>query len=132
MSDRDFTIKQRGRLGEKYVCDYLENKGYIIVDTNYSSRYGEIDVIARNDKIIAFVEVKTRTSASLVGGFESITKSKIRRMIKTIACYLTEKSIVLQPRIDCVQVMVNPNNNSLVDINYIENAVEQEELYEPF
>lgn len=132
MSNRDFVIKERGRLGESYVCDYLKEKGYKIVVTNFSSRYGEIDIIAQNEKFIVFVEVKTRVSNSFTGGFESITKPKINKITKTIYCYLSKNKTDLQPRIDCAGVLVNPNDNSLIRINYIENAVEQEGVYEPF
>ena len=123
-NDRDFEIRQRGKLGEKYVCDYLVNKGYTIIKTNYSSRFGEVDIIAENDKIIAFVEVKTRTKKSFATGFESITKSKIRKFTKTTVDYLTKNNTSKQPRIDCAQVIVN-EDNSLDNISYIENAVEQ-------
>ena len=125
MSNSDFAIKERGKLGESYVCDYLKEKGYKIVATNFSSRYGEIDIIAQNQKFIVFVEVKTRVSNSLTGGFERITKSKINKITKTIYCYLSKNETTLQPRIDCAEVLVNPNDNGLIKINYIENAVEQ-------
>ncbi len=127
-NDRDFEIRQRGRLGEKYVCDYLINKGYTIVMTNYSSRFGEVDIIAENDKIIAFVEVKTRTKKSFATGFESITKSKIKKFMKTVVVYISKNNVKKQPRIDCAQVIVN-DDNSLDNISYIENAVEQSDLY---
>lgn len=130
--DRDFKIKQRGKIGEEYVCDYLKSKGYVIVCRNYSSRYGEIDVIAQKEKVLAFVEVKTRTKDSLTGGFESITRSKVRKMLKTIADYLMKNPVEFQPRIDCASVIVYENDNSLVNIDYMENAVEQEDIYAPF
>lgn len=128
-NDRDFEIRQRGRLGEKYVCDYLVKKGYTILKTNYSSRFGEVDIIAENEKIIAFVEVKTRTKNSFTNGFESITKSKLRKFTKTVVDYLTKNNVSKQPRIDCAQVIVKEEDNSLIDISYIENAVEQSDSY---
>ena len=57
--------KQIGRFGEKQALKYLVNHGYTIVDYNYYSRYGELDIVARIDGIYVFVEVKTRTSGGL-------------------------------------------------------------------
>ena len=122
--DRDFSIKQRGKLGEQYTCEYLKNHGYNIVQTNYSSRFGEIDIIAENDKYIVFTEVKTANPNSFTKGFERITKSKIRKFTKTAVTYLTRYRITKQPRIDCAEVIVNEKDNSLIDIHYIENAVD--------
>ena len=127
--DRSFEISQRGKAGERYVCDYLKAHGCTITATNYSSRYGEIDVIAENEVRIIFVEVKTRTNASKTTGFESITPSKIRKFTKTVADYLTKNSTDKQPRIDCAQVIVDKRTNELIKIDYIKNAVEQTEAY---
>ena len=92
----DEKIKERGKAGEKYICTYLAKNGYNIICTNYSSRYGEIDVIAENESVIAFVEVKTRKPNSLASGLESITSSKLKKFIKTAADYLAkEKEILL-------------------------------------
>ncbi len=132
MNNRDFEIRQRGKLGERYVCDYLENKGYNIIQTNYSSRYGEIDIIAENETIIAFVEVKTRTKKSLTGGFESVTKSKIAKFTKTAVIYMTKNNVLKQPRIDCAQVIVSEKDNRLVEISYAENSVVQWDGYSAF
>ena len=51
-----------GIIGEKLAQGFLINKGYEILDTNFFSRNGEIDIIAQKDNIIVFVEVKTRSS----------------------------------------------------------------------
>lgn len=122
--ERDVKIKNRGRAGEKYVCDYLVNKGYTIIRTNYSSRWGEIDIIAEKDGMIAFVEVKTRKENSFASGLESITRTKLKRFVKTALDYLTKHGTNKQPRIDCVEVRVRDSDGSVVDIEYIENAVD--------
>ncbi|MBQ2604799.1 MAG: YraN family protein [Acutalibacteraceae bacterium] len=121
----DDFIKERGRKGEKAVCDYLVNKGYKIVCTNYHSRYGEIDIIAENDKVIAFVEVKTRKKNSFVSGLESINKSKIRKIVLTLLDYTSKYNITKQPRIDCAQVTAGGSE----EIVYIENAVDNPSDY---
>ncbi|MBQ1546328.1 MAG: YraN family protein [Clostridia bacterium] len=124
MIDRKHDIADRGKIGEKYVCDYLIKNQCKIAAVNYSSRYGEIDIIAENKTWIIFVEVKTRTQGSMVGGFESITRSKIQKITKTAAYYLMAHPTSKQRRIDCAQVIVN-SDNELVRIDYIKNAVLQ-------
>ena len=122
----DEFIKERGRKGEKTVCEYLVNKGYKIVCTNYHSRYGEIDIIAENDSVIAFVEVKTRKNNSIVSGLESINYTKIRKIVLTLLDYTTKHNTTKQPRIDCAAVTVSCKGEEVL---YIENAVENPEDY---
>ena len=71
-----------GRLGEQLTAEYLEEKGYEIVERNFKCRFGEIDVIAQNDRYLAFVEVKTRSADGLSHPFEAITPSSARRSSK--------------------------------------------------
>ena len=77
-----------GKLGERYTQEYLKRKGYEIADVNFKSRFGEIDIIAKNDRYIAFVEVKTRKEDGLSHPFESITPAKRAKVIKTAQFYL--------------------------------------------
>ena len=54
------TEKQKiGKIGEDYTCQYLEKQGYKIIERNYLKKWGEIDIIAKKDKKIHFVEVKS-------------------------------------------------------------------------
>ena len=57
-----------GAWAEHYVAQYLETKDYIILDRNYSKKWGEIDIIAKKKDILIFIEVKANKSA--VAGFE--------------------------------------------------------------
>lgn len=83
--------KIKGKLGENLAVDFLKNKGFSILETNYyASRYGEIDIIAKKDEIIVFVEVKTRSSLNFGHPFESITPLKISKMQKATLFYLNE------------------------------------------
>ena len=51
--------KEIGDFGESEACEYLKKQGYIIVEKNFHSRYGEIDIIALDEHCTVFVEVKT-------------------------------------------------------------------------
>lgn len=75
--------RQRGRVGEELACRYLEEAAYTIVETNHRSRYGEIDIIARHEGILAFIEVKTRLGRRYGEPFEAVgprKQNQIRRM----------------------------------------------------
>ncbi len=109
-----------GRLGEEYVCAYLKEHGYTIVERNYRIKGGEIDIIAGNGDYLAFVEVKTRKPDSMVSGFEAVNKRKRSLIIKTAADYCCKHPSVLQPRFDVAQVIVS--EAKLLSIDYIINA----------
>ena len=49
-----------GKMGERYVLQMLLEQGYTFIDANYHSRFGEIDIIVKDNKYIVFVEVKTK------------------------------------------------------------------------
>ena len=59
-----------GRAGEEYAAKWLEEHGYHILEQNYHSRFGEIDIIAEDSQYIVFVEVKTRAEGSMVSPLE--------------------------------------------------------------
>lgn len=74
------TTKNIGDHGEGLVCDYLKQQGFEIIDRNWRTRYCEIDIIAKKNNRIHFVEVKTRKSELYGSGFEYITPKKLKQM----------------------------------------------------
>ena len=114
MNNRSIGIKYEGR-----AMDYLTEKGYYELGRNYYSRYGELDIICRDEKKdeIVFVEVKYRKSVEYGNGLESITRSKQRKLVKTAAVYLKEKKIKDIPyRFDIISILGD-------EIEHIENAI---------
>ena len=92
--------KQLGILGEKIAEKYLKNKGYEILDKNYSFRIsgnpqkGEIDIVAKKSDIISFVEVKLlRNPAMLISPEEKVDFWKQRKLVKTAESWLMKKKI---------------------------------------
>lgn len=124
--------REIGRLGEERAKKYLQKNGYEIVDTNFHSRYGEIDIIAVKHNIIAFVEVKTRASHSFVKPVEAVNFSKIQKIFKTAQVYITNKNINLQPRFDICEVTFYELDSTVKVTNYIKNAFMQEGDYAVF
>lgn len=109
-----------GILGENYAARLLEKKGYSIEKRNYHSRYGEIDIIAKNDEYIVFAEVKTRSKGSIAQPREWVDSIKQEKIIKTAAAFLQELLIDLQPRFDVIEVFIDEK----IKIAHIENAFE--------
>jgi len=113
-----------GRAGEDAAIGLLKKKGYKIIAVNYRTYFGEIDAIARKGDVIVFIEVKTRTSASLGPPFLSITETKKRHIVRNALSYLARRGLVDSFwRIDVVSIMLNAHNNA-ESIEIIENAVE--------
>jgi putative endonuclease len=78
---------RKGVFYEEKACEYLRLKGYRILERNFRSRFGEIDIVARDKNFISFVEVKARDRGYLVSGKESVDKAKITKLKKTALFY---------------------------------------------
>ncbi|MEE1126361.1 MAG: YraN family protein [Acutalibacteraceae bacterium] len=121
-----------GDIGETYTCDYLVSNGYEIISRNFNCKYGELDIVAVNDRYIAFVEVKTRHQNPMVRPCLAVNKAKQIKIMRTAYIFLKEHNIKLQPRFDISEVYLKRNTNKLYSINYIKNAFIQEAGYEYF
>ncbi len=95
---------KKGNIGEKFACDFLKKQGYTVIGTNYTDRYGEIDIIAEKDGYIVFVEVKSRKTGTLVSASESVTSEKQKKIIKASLKFLQNFDRELQPRYDVITV----------------------------
>ena len=115
-----------GDAGETLVADYLEKQGYQILCRNFRSRFGEIDIVAENGTILAFVEVKARQTGALVKSCESVGSVKRRKILRTACVYLMKFPTEFQPRFDVACVDILPSGK-LVLADYLENAFEAEE-----
>jgi putative endonuclease len=80
-----------GRAGEEAAVQFLRQHGYRILERNYRCRYGEIDLIARDGRMLAFVEVKTRRSHKYGPAAEAVTVQKQRHLIKASQVYLLQQ-----------------------------------------
>lgn len=130
------TNRQRlGRWGESLAADYLESKHYTILERNARTRYGEIDLVARqgveargNDKSSAttvFVEVKTRSTTTFGYPEESITARKRAHLAAAAQAYLLEHpELDGDWRIDVVAIERHPSGEQ-PSIMHFENAVQE-------
>lgn len=116
-----FFKKHIGQLGEKEAVRYLKKKKFKILETNYTNYYGEIDIVAKNDGYLIFVEVKTRTGTDFGYAAEAVDFKK-QKKLKILAQTYVGKSYDVNIRFDIVEVYVNKENNNVYRINHIENA----------
>ncbi len=110
-------------LGESFAVTYLINKGYIVLDTNYSCPQGEIDVVAQRENCLVFVEVKTRRKHSITEAKSSISHTKQKRLSITAQYYINQnpQSDNLNTRFDALILFYNDIENSFT-IHHLENA----------
>ena len=81
-----------GYWAEDYVAQYLKSKSYEVLENNYRKPWGEIDIIAKKDGVLIFVEVKASKDA--IAGFEPenrVSSEKLRRLMRAIQTYLAAK-----------------------------------------
>ncbi|MDP6549250.1 MAG: YraN family protein [Dehalococcoidia bacterium] len=94
-----------GQWGEELAGRFLEERGYRILDTNYRTRYGEVDIVAREGKELVFVEVRTRHSGGFGAPEESLSAAKMRRLVTTCQDYIQRRAVEdTEWRIDLVCV----------------------------
>ncbi len=79
---------QIGQYMENRACRHLERLGYRLIERNFRSRYGEIDVVAWEGSTLVFVEIRFRGKGSLVSPFESVSREKQRRIRLAVRDYL--------------------------------------------
>jgi putative endonuclease len=80
-----------GKAGEEAAVEFLRQRGYRILERNYRCRFGEIDLIAQDGTVLAFVEVKTRRSNTFGPAAAAVTRAKQRHLIKASQTYLVQR-----------------------------------------
>ncbi|OGM11762.1 hypothetical protein A2V80_02720 [Candidatus Woesebacteria bacterium RBG_16_39_8b] len=111
-----------GKTGEQIATTYLNKKGYHIIDRNFRSHYGELDIIATYDETLIFAEVKTRIGSAHGLPAEAVTPWKLKGVIRTAQYY-----VMLHPelpealQIDVIAIDMDEKNNP-VDIRHYENV----------
>lgn len=115
--------QRTGNDAELRACQYLTAQGLELITRNFHCRYGEIDLIMRQQQTIVFIEVRFRKANSLVDGAESINHSKQNRLVRSASYYLQQNKITdaIPARIDVIAVTQNNNTHQF---DWIQNAIE--------
>ncbi len=116
MSNQSF-----GLIGQNFAEKYLRNLGYKIIVRNFRTRFGEIDIIAKEGEDFVFVEVKTRRDQRFGAPEEAVTKTKQRHLLAAAQIYLQKIRRINDPwRVDVIALLGDGINFS---VNHIKNAV---------
>jgi putative endonuclease len=97
--------REEGIQGEEQATKTLKRKGYRIIEKNYRSPFGELDIIAEEGGYLVFVEVKKRNTSTFGDSFESVNAVKKKRIVKTAMFYMkTHKCFDRKVRFDVVGI----------------------------
>src|SRR3954470_3597411 len=118
-----------GAHGERLACEHLTERGYSLVERNFRTRYGELDVVARDERFLVFCEVKTRVIRGPPGPFGPLTAvgGRKRRQVREMARqWLAARSARLgrrppELRFDAIGVTLEPSGR-LVGLEHVEGA----------
>lgn len=114
---------QFGKEGEKAAVKFLKKRGYRIIEKNYSNKSGEIDIIAEQDQVLVFVEVKSRADAEYGEPLEAVTPHKQRKIGQVAKGFLVQHRIENRDcRFDVVGIKGNPNEPELWEIELVQDA----------
>lgn len=80
--------RSKGIEGENIAAEYLKKQGYRILERNYTTKAGEIDIVAEDKNTLVFVEVKARENTAFGQPIEAITRDKVKSIIRTAQLYL--------------------------------------------
>ena len=103
--------RAKGNIAEEKGVEYLLQNGFRVVERNFYSRFGEIDIIAIKDGVLHFIEVKSALDYEVA--INNITKTKLSRIIKTAQIYMKKNSLDIDFSIDAL--IITPNGIDLIE-----------------
>ncbi len=113
-------MKNRGPWGEQVAAQWLKDEGFEVSDTNWRSGRYEIDIVARRNGTVHFVEVKTRKADGLTSPEDAITPAKFRSLQRAARAYIAAHGIDTEVQFDLVAVEYTPDGH---EVRYIPNAM---------
>ncbi len=112
-----------GREGEELAVEFCKKKGYRILEKNYRTVFGEIDIIAMDKGVIVFIEVKTRADMAFGYPFEAVTRRKREKIRKVALSFLKRFRKELPARFDVLSINIHGGRKQ---IEHIKDAFEVE------
>ena len=109
----------QGQTGENKASEFLIQKGYQILHRNWRCGHKELDIVAKKDSTIIFVEVKTRKNTLFGSPLESVNNKKIRRIVSSADAYIKYFKLDNPIRFDIISIITNEGNEK---IEHIEEA----------
>lgn len=114
--------RRRGDMGEDFAAEYLQKSGYEIIERNFNTRLGEIDIVAKDGKYIAFIEVKSRADDCMYPPRQAVTRLKQQKLCKAAMLYKLRKGLDGQPRFDVFEIIYGKFDLEIKNFTHIKNA----------
>lgn len=108
--------RQKGNVAENLACDFLQANGFEIVERNFFARFGEIDIVAKKNGILHFIEVK---SGKNFHPAQNITPQKLNKILLALNRYIATNNITLPFCVDAI--IIQYSNFCPPQIDMIEN-----------
>jgi putative endonuclease len=112
--------RKTGETGESIAADYLAKKHFQILERNFSNKFGEIDIIARDKDVLVFVEVKTKIGEDFGLPEDMVGRGKLQKIRNMATIYLNGASTFC--RIDVVAIVLDECNN-VSRLTHYENVI---------
>ncbi len=106
--------KLLGKIGEDLAVSLLYAEGYAILDRNFRSHFGEIDIVCEKDETVYFTEVKTRTCDRFGDPDEAVNEMKQRRIKKTAEYYIMKKRIEADVSFKVIEIMIRETDDDFL------------------
>ncbi|OIP54987.1 MAG: hypothetical protein AUK54_05065 [Helicobacteraceae bacterium CG2_30_36_10] len=103
--------RAKGNIAEESACGFLYDNGFTLIERNFYSRFGEIDIIAVKDEVLHFIEVKS--GIDYESAVQNITPRKLSRLIKTGSVYMKKNSFDVSFTYDAI--IVTPKNIEIIE-----------------
>ena len=111
--------KNLGKIGENLAIDFLKSHNFSVLEKNFRSRLGEIDIIAKKDHCLYFIEVKTRSNLNHGAPYEAVNKRKIYHIKKTAQFYLLKNKFEdYKLKVAVFSILIEDNK---VDVKFWDN-----------
>ncbi|MGV7222536.1 MAG: YraN family protein [Nitrospinales bacterium] len=112
-----------GRVGEDEAIKFVKKQGYRILQTNFKTKSGEIDIIAEDKKVVAFIEVKTRTTGEYGSPLEAVNHHKQNKIVQVANQFLVQYKVENREcRFDIVAINAPTEEPSTWEIELIKDA----------
>jgi len=113
------THNELGKKGEELAVEFLQNKGYKILERNWRFKKAEVDIIASKNNVLAIIEVKTRSTNYFGNPQDFVNSKKIKLLVEAVNEYIISKDLDVETRFDIVAIIKDQNK---LEIEHIKDA----------
>ncbi len=113
------THNELGNKGEQLAVEFLQKKGYKILERNWRFKKAEVDIITQKNDVLAIIEVKTRSTNYFGNPQDFVNPKKIQLLVEAINEYVTSKDLDIEVRFDIIAIL---KNNTEFNIEHLKDA----------